>query len=150
MLGLRTAPKESLGVSAAEMVFGEPISIPGDMIKVPKLIEPNQTLSYLREKVGSLVPKSMVKLKPVIPYLPKDLMTSQYVFIRRDAAKVPLTKPYDGPFKVLDSNPKAFLIDMGGKEDWVSIDRLKPAHYDIEEPIKVARPIRVGRPMKNA
>ena len=32
LLGLITAPKEDLGYSSAEMVYGEPLTIPGEMI----------------------------------------------------------------------------------------------------------------------
>ena len=32
LLGIRTAPKEDLGTSSAELVFGEPLTVPGDFI----------------------------------------------------------------------------------------------------------------------
>ena len=38
MLGLRTAPKEDLQSSSAELVFGQPLRVPGDFI--PKSTEP--------------------------------------------------------------------------------------------------------------
>ena len=38
MLGLRTAPKEDLRSSSAELVFGQPLRVPGDFL--PKSMEP--------------------------------------------------------------------------------------------------------------
>ena len=35
---------------------------------------------------------------------------------------------------------------MGGKEEIISIDRLKPAHLDIDSPVQVAIPPPRGRP----
>ena len=148
MLGLRTAPKEALGVSPAEMVYGEPISIPGEMISAPVDSSSIEMVKALRKVVGKLVPKTMVKLKPFVPYVPKELYSSKFVFVRRDGAKVPIQKPYDGPYQVLETADKTFKLQLGDKTDWVSIERLKPAHIDMDEPVKLALPPRRGRPRK--
>jgi transposase InsO family protein len=37
MLGLRTSPREESGVSAAELVYGSPLSLPGQLLSSPKL-----------------------------------------------------------------------------------------------------------------
>nr|XP_027229918.1 uncharacterized protein LOC113821602 [Penaeus vannamei] len=42
--------------------------------------------------------------------------------------------PYRGPYAVLERNPKAYRLSIGGKSDWVSIDRLKPAYLEEKEP----------------
>ena len=36
MLGIRTAPKEDLNCSAAEMVFGSTLIVPGEFVSLPK------------------------------------------------------------------------------------------------------------------
>ena len=53
-----------------------------------------------------------------------------HVFIRRDSVKKPLEQPYDGPFKILSRTDKYYTLDINGKWDTVSIDRLKAAHLD--------------------
>ncbi|XP_066980500.1 uncharacterized protein [Macrobrachium rosenbergii] len=44
-----------------------------------------------------------------------------------DAHRPPLTRPYRGPYRVVNRASKAYLINIHGREDWVSVDRLKPA-----------------------
>lgn len=35
------------------------------------------------------------------------------VFIHHDARCSPLQPPYDGPFRILETGPKSFVVDMG-------------------------------------
>nr|CDS32302.1 gag pol polyprotein [Hymenolepis microstoma] len=60
------------------------------------------------------------------------------------AVKKPLQPPYDGPYKVLQRNPKYFILDRSGTKDSVSIDRLKPAY--LEPPPTPAPEVRAHLP----
>ena len=60
------------------------------------------------------------------PILP-TLRHADYVFVRHGARRVPLTRPYDGPFRVVTKDDKFFVVKVGTKEQVVSVDRLKPA-----------------------
>ena len=74
-------------------------------------------------------------IKPVLPrhpshrktYMDKELNRTTHVFVRRDRVLPPLSRPYEGPYKVLERHPKYFVLDRDGRDDSVSIDRLKPA-----------------------
>ena len=44
-----------------------------------------------------------------------------------DAVKRPLTRPYDGPYRVIRAGTKVFTVLRHGKEWNVSVDRLKVA-----------------------
>ena len=46
----------------------------------------------------------------------------------------PLQPPYDGPFPVLSRSDKHFTVKLNGRTDTISIDRLKPAHCETEQP----------------
>ena len=147
LLGIRTAPKEDLGCSSAELVYGAPVTVPGEFFPA-HTSQPNHNseLQRLREQVQALVPipTSHHGITPIS--IPPDLQHSQYVFIRRDSHRTPLQHPYEGPFKVLQPGEKNFTIDIGGRKDTVSVDRLKPAHIDPEFQVPVAVAKHRGRP----
>ena len=57
-----------------------------------------------------------------------------FVFVR------PLQPPYDGPYRVLDRFDQFYTLDLNGRRDSVSIDRLKPAHVDFPVTPEVQTP----------
>ena len=63
-------------------------------------------------------------------YIPKDLATAVSVYVRHDAVRGPLQRPYDGPFRVVRKEPMFFIIDRNGNQESVTIDRLKVAYFD--------------------
>ena len=67
-------------------------------------------------------------------YMPKDLHNCEYVFLQNDTVKRPLCPTYSGPFQDIDRKPKYCTVVIKGKQDAVSIDRLKPGYLDL--PIK--------------
>ncbi len=66
------------------------------------------------------------------------------MYVRRGGTTAPLTPTYAGPYEILESGEKTFLIRIGNREDRVSVDRLKP-HLG-KEPVQPATPRRRGRP----
>ncbi|KAJ8387754.1 hypothetical protein AAFF_G00150550 [Aldrovandia affinis] len=78
--------------------------------------------------------------------VPPGLRSAGYVFIRHDAHRGPLQPPYDGPFRVLEHGPKHLVVDIGGRPEHVSVDRVKLAHLDVTQPVDLAIPPRRGRP----
>lgn len=133
------------------MVFGTPIAVPGQFIPPsasPSL--PSEHLRTLREIVGSLTPIPTSRHSVDNSFIPKSLKEAQYVFVRRGPHSGPLETPYLGPYKVIGSGSKTFKLDFGGREEIVSIDRLKPAHLDASSHVATAIPPRGGRPpLKN-
>ena len=150
LLGIRTAPKEDLGCSSAEIVYGAPLTVPGDFI--PSCVHAHANITHqlrqLREQVRSLVPVPTSQHGAVPTSVPRNLQQTKYVFIRRDAHRTPLQRPYEGPFKVIQPGPKTFIVDIGGRNETISVDRLKPACMDLGLPAEVAQPRRRGRPSK--
>ena len=147
MLGLRSAPKEDLQTSSAELVYGQPLRVPGEFL--PEAASPWS--AYSHRAVSRGVAEAFVPIptsRHCVPqsYVPKDLRLAKYVFIRHDSHRTPLQPPYDGPFRVLEAGAKNFVVDLGGKPERVTVDRLKPAHLDIDEPVQLALPPRRGRP----
>ena len=61
------------------------------------------------------------------PQIPAALARAEFVFVRHGAWRIPLTRPYDGPYRVKKRGEKYFVLQVGTKEQVISIDRLKPA-----------------------
>ena len=135
LLGLRTTLKEDLDVSATEIVYGDPLVIPAEFFPA------TNDLCRLQQIVGKFAPVRTTHRSYRKTYIPKDLSSSAQVFIRTDCHQQPLSAPYTGPYKVLQRRPKAFLLDIRGKQEWTSIDRLKPAFLDDTDP----PPVRLSR-----
>ena len=103
LLGIRTAPKEDLNSSSAELVSGAPLTVPGDFLATPSgREEPSTILPELREKVGKLAPVPTTRHGSSRTSVPPTLHDSQFVFIRRDSHRIPLQRPYEGPFQVIE------------------------------------------------
>ena len=150
LLGIRTVPKEDLGCSSAELVYGTPLTIPGDFIQPcnTQSLDASHFLQRLHAHVRSLVPTATSQHR-VVPFsVPRNLQQAKFVFIRRDAHRTPLQRPYEGPFKVVCPGSKTFKVDIGGRTETISIDRIKPAYTDPGQSVDTYVPPRRGRPPK--
>ena len=144
MLGLRTTPKEDIQASIAEMVYGEPLTVPGDFVTTNTSVKsaPDH-LSKMRTFARSFSsPPTTIHGKDT-PYFPAALKQAKYVFIRHDAHRSPLQRPYHGPYKVVATGDKTFKVDVGNREETVSVDRLKPAHIDESHPVPTAQSVAI-------
>ncbi|BHF66791.1 hypothetical protein SprV_0200981300 [Sparganum proliferum] len=132
MLGIRTALKPDLECSAAELVYGTTLRIPGDFFGHSQRsadLDPSDYVQRLRQVMTHLraTPPRAPTSKS---YIDPNLLTCSFVFVRVDSVRRPLQQPYDGPFRVLSSTDKHFTIDRGGRTDVVSVDRLKAAYTE--------------------
>ena len=145
-LGIRTVPKEDL-LSSSALVYGQTLRVPGDFIPRPTVpwSASDQRRTLLDAAQSFLPIPTSHHCVPQV-HVPPDLRTAGFVFIRHDAHRAPLQPPYDGPFRVVEAGDKTFLVDIGGRLDHVSVDRLKPAHLDLGRSVEVAQAPRRGRP----
>ena len=147
LLGIRRAPKEDINSSSAELVYGAPLTVLGDFLATPSgRDEPTKILPELRGKVGKLAPVPTARHGSPRTSVPPTLHNSQFVFVRRDCHRIPLQRSYEVPFTVIEHGDKVFKLDVGGRTEVVSVDRLKPAHLDFDQPVSPAVPPRRGRP----
>jgi hypothetical protein len=58
--------------------------------------------------------------------LPASLLKARFVYIRRGDTVPSLQPLYAGLYRVLSGGDKCFTVEIGGKAEVVSIDRLKP------------------------
>ena len=133
LLGIRSALKEDLQCTTAELVYGTTLRLPGEFIQPSArnpTSDPANFVTRLKETMSQVQPTQSRKQPQRPTYLPSSLSTCTHVFVRRDAVKTPLQPPYDGPYRVLDRQHKFYTLETRGKRDTVSVDRLKPAYLD--------------------
>nr|VZI23144.1 unnamed protein product [Spirometra erinaceieuropaei] len=131
LLGIRSSVKEDIQCTAAELVYGTPLRLPGEFVQ-PSTTNNNITSTFvqqLNQRMAPLRPTS-TRLTSKHVFVHEDLRSAPFVFVRHDAMRKPLCSPYDGPYKVVQRNDKFYVLQKADKTDTVSIDRLEPAHLE--------------------
>ena len=140
LLGMRITPTES-GFAPFSAVTGSSILFPRLLIVNPaerkdEMLSSSQIRALATEMAkldfaefaqGKHHGSSQV-------YYPAELRTCTHVWVRVDRVRRPLEAPYSGPFLVVKRGEKYFVIkDNMGKEQAISVDRLKPVHQTFSE-----------------
>lgn len=136
LLGIRSTWRTDLAATSAELVYGQTLRLPGEfLVKHPdaNLMPPSDFVDDLRRCFQQLQPVHTERHCTQKPFIFQDLYKTSYVFVRCDAAKGPLQKPYEGPFPVLHRGDRTFTIRRNTKEVVISVDRLKPAYVSRDE-----------------
>ena len=133
LLGIRTALKEDISSTAVEMVYGTTLRLPGEFFtpsQMTSLPDPCDYVSNLKAHMQTIQPSP--RLTQRHSNITDGLSTATHVFIHHDAVRKPLQPPYDGPYTVVKRTDKHFTVNINGRDDTVSVDRLKPAHLDVD------------------
>lgn len=154
LLGIRASFKQDLNTSSAELVYGEPLRLPG------QFFEPAEPGSTDISDFTTRLHRSIEKIKPTPAsrhgtgktFIFKELASSSHIFLRDDTVRAALQPPYKGPYEVLERGEKTFKILVKGKVVTVSVDRLKPA-YILSDPshqlVPTPNPIPTPTPAPN-
>jgi hypothetical protein len=144
LLGLQAAPRVDSGVSATELVYRAPLTLPGQLLSTAE--PPPQ---FFVEQLRSTVP--CVATRPFAAAEESQrrpaLFKATHVYVRSPPVAPSLSPAYRGPYLVHWRTEKFFILQIGGRYDAISVDRLKP-HLGASPPV-VASPPRRGRPAKN-
>jgi hypothetical protein len=143
LLGLSTAPKEDSAISSAELMFGMLLSLPAEFIQdaEPPAEHFLERLRGMEMPATSPLTYAEVAAKP-----PTALMEASHVYIRRGGAITPLAPLFAGPYKVVARKAQFFKLEIGGRLEMVSVDRLKP-HLGLSPVVAVAPPPVRGWPL---
>jgi hypothetical protein len=147
LFGLLAAPKEVSGVSSAQAVFGQQLVLPGDCtpgLEASPLAFKNELASSHPPPTSQPRTYAEAAAQPPNP----SLQAAKYVYVRRGGVGPPLAPPppYTGPYKVLEAGPKRFVLEVEGRKEVVTVDRIKP-HVGSDPPSMAQLPKR-GRPSK--
>lgn len=128
--------KEDIGSTMAELVYGETIRIPGEFFETCKQQSTTEFVQELRRSFDRIRPVPTSSHSTSSVFVHKELQNCSHVFVRHDAVRTPLQKPYDGPFLVIRRTNKNFMLKIKNKEKMVSIDRLKPEFGVFDESVE--------------
>lgn len=137
LLGIRTSWRVDPDCSPAELVYGTTLRLPGEFIQpadAPSLQPDTTFVKNLQSSMRKLSPSSPKYHGKQSSYVPGNLASTGYVYVRRDAYKQPLQRPYDGPYRIIECHDKYYVLDINGKIDKISIDRLKVAYVTSDAP----------------
>ena len=130
LLGVRASIREDSMTSPVHLVLGAPLRLPGQMLPDVLLASDPPSTTFVRDLQNSIkdaLPMPVVHHGSTPSYLPSALKSAKAVYVRVDAVRPPLTRPYDGPYPVISRTDKTFVLQKGNKDWTVSVDRLKPA-----------------------
>lgn len=130
LLGIRAAVKEELKCSPAELVYGHTLRLPGEFFvsEETDCVDHNALIEKLRNTMQSLIPKPPRSSDKKCIFVPKDLLTCDFVFVRNDRIKPSLAPTYDGPYRIIRRLRKTYVLAINNKQTAIHVDRLKPAH----------------------
>ena len=156
MLAIRTTIKPDVNASPADLVFGEGLAVPGELL--PKLPPSDDqldrqrasALADLRLEVARLQPTETSAHRRPVVHLPADLQRCTHIFVRRGGVQSSLASPYVGPFRVVSRDNANFRVAIPGRQnETVAISRVKPAYStadDAEDAIPPSPPPPGRRP----
>ena len=135
LLYLRATPREDTGLSPAEATYGSPLVLPGQFLEGKEAPTP-AFFNQLREAMSNFLPTPACHNIPAddLPpeELPQDLLQAEHVLVWRDGfTRSPLAPRYDGPYRVKKRALHYFTLQMGDKEEKVSVHRLKAAYLPV-------------------
>ena len=135
LLGIRSCYKQNLGTSPAEILYGCTIRLPGEIFtpqSYRSTLDPYTYTSVLKESMHNLLPRKKLTYNYDNAFTLPNLKDANLVFIKQFGKKG-LTPPYSGPYRVIKKYEKVYIIEINGKKESISIDRLKPYFFENEE-----------------
>ena len=139
LLSLRTTVKPDINASPADLVYGEGLTVPGQLVGPPQMTDDELLRAQrsfqnnLRVEVERLQPKPTSTHRTPQTHIPEELATSTHVLVRK-GVQPSLTAPYSGPYRVLERHQNGFRIQIPGRDsDIVNLSRLKPAFVSNDE-----------------
>lgn len=131
LLRLRSTLKPDIGFSPSQMAFGLSVRLPGTMFEavIPDINSQRSEIRNLMLAMNTFSFTAPKRHGHASAQHSADLDNATFVFVH-DPTKTGLGRPYRGPFPVLERNAKYFRLDIDGKVDNISINRLKAAVLD--------------------
>jgi hypothetical protein len=100
LLGIRAAFKEDLHASVAELVYGEPLRIPGELLTPSaNAVDPALLITEVRQRMARLRPVPAARHASPATFVHSHLEKCTHVFLRQDATRRALAPHTASPTK---------------------------------------------------
>jgi transposase InsO family protein len=123
LLGLRVAPREDSGVSAAELVYGCALSLPSQLCLCSSELPPTAFVRQLNSSLPCVASE---------PYEPaKDLASARrlqeatYMYVKAAPISPALSPAFRSPYRVFVPGRRYFVLKVGGKPQAFSVVNLR-------------------------
>jgi transposase InsO family protein len=141
LLGLRVAPREDSGVSAAELVYGCALSLPSQFLSGYEL-PPATFVRQLNSSLPCVASQHNEATAP--PAGARRLQEAAYAYVKAPPILPALSPSYRGPYCVIAPGNRYFVLEVGGRPQAFSVVNLKP-HLGSAPVLPASAPSR-GRP----
>jgi hypothetical protein len=121
--------KEDMQESVAELVYGEPLRMPGELLApTAGPVDTAHLITELRQHMTRLRPVPAARHPPRATFVHSDLEKCTHVFLHQDTLRRILEPSNSGPYQVLSRREKTLQLLVRGRPVTVSVDRVKPAY----------------------
>jgi hypothetical protein len=115
--------------AVAELVYDEPLRIPGELLtSTADPVEPVHLITQLPRHMARLRPVPAARHSSSATFMHTDLHNCKNVLLRQDATCRALEPPYNVPYQVLSRRQKTLQLLVRGKLVTVFAERVKPAY----------------------
>ena len=138
LLAIRTTLKPDINASPADLVYGEGLAVPGDLLPPQPSNdddldqERRRMLANLRLEVSRLQPTQTSTHRQPLIHVPDDLANATHVFVRRGGVNPPMTSPYEGPYAVHARTATGIKVVFPRGIEEVALARVKPAFMETQ------------------
>ncbi|BHF78475.1 hypothetical protein SprV_0602158800 [Sparganum proliferum] len=117
LLSLRSTLKADIDCTAADLIYGTTLRLPGELVSPSNMLTLFGPCSYVEQlrSVMRNLRATPPRASPVNSFIPTDLDKCDFVLVRHDAVRRPLQPTYDGPYKVLRRSDKDVVIDRNAR-----------------------------------
>jgi len=107
------------------------------LVSFPRVCRPH------RAEDRPIIPSTIRSYADVAAGPPSALQGAEFAYVRRESSAGPLEPAFRGTYRVLDLRAKTVKLQVGEKEEWITVDRVKP--HRGEAAVVPASPPRRGR-----
>ena len=124
LYAMRTSVMDN-GFSPAQLIYMEPLTVPGDLVvppfKNPVRVTDHQYLNQVQSNLRVIRDMMTTELRNQDP----EAYPASHVYIKQQLAHG-FDNKYKGPYKVLEDQYPVLLVEIDGKPTRVNVDNCKP------------------------